>query len=495
MAETLPQYSVTVERDGKIEVLYVPNEKMIPFHASEAPYTLTHGGRNSGKSTALRWDAHMRNLVIPGHRALLLRRTFPQLRNSHFDLADVEAKKLGCKPFNRTYYFVEYPNGSKLQFGHCESDAAIYDYLSQEWDWIGFDELTTFTYDQFIRITNSARTTKGSGRKAYVRAATNPIGTGASWVKRYFINKSITPDENPKYRKQDWFDIQANMSDNPYADKEEYERNLDMLPSDALRRAYKDGEWLVEGQFFSEFREDKDGAPWHCINQLPTFNGVPLLQVPYIEITRAIDWGYSEAEPGVCLWIAHLPDGSAIVFKEWVFTQRIPENVAKVILAKSEGMTVRYTVGDPRMFHEETGESIAETFAKNGLSMHPADNERENGWVRVHSWLVSLVDDGVFVRPKLRFLNPTELGAGSLGCPYLIRTLPSLQVNPKKPSDIVEGEGVEDHGADALRYWSMSRPAPSVERKDPFAHLPPELRRAINGGDERDDYLGSESVR
>jgi hypothetical protein len=285
------------------------------------------------------------------------------------------------------------------------------------------------------------------------------------------------------------------MSDNPHADHETYNKRLDMLPSDALRRAYKDGEWLVEGQFFSEFREEKEGKPWHCINELPRINGVNLLSVPYVEVTRAIDWGYSEAEPGVCLWIAHLPDGTAIVFKEWVFTQKIPEVAAKIILAKSEGLNIRYTVGDPRMFHEEIGESIAETFARNGLSMIPADNEREQGWVRVHSWLVSEYNDGVRVCPKLRFLNPTELGAGYLGAPYLIRTLPSLQVNPKKPADIMEGEGVEDHGADALRYWSMSRPAPSFERIDPFKNLPLELRRAIMGGGERDEILGSESVR
>jgi len=492
------EFSVVVEdrATGKEEILYYPNPKMVAFHESDAPYTLSHGGRNSGKSTALRWDAHMRNLRIDGHRALLLRRTFPQLRGSHFDRAEVEAKKLGAKPFNRTHHFIEYHNASKLQFGHCESDAAILDYLSQEWDWIGFDELTTFTFDQFIRIAGSARTTRTSGRKAYVRAATNPIGTGASWVKRYFIDKSITFDENEKYDPKEWVDIQANLADNPHADRQEYERRLLMLPSEALRRAYKDGEWLVEGQFFSEFKETKEGNTWHCISQLPTYNGVPLLKLGHLEITRALDWGYSEAEPGVCLWVAHLPDGTAIVIKEWVFTRKIPEEAARIIKEKSEGMRIRYTVCDPRCFHEEIGESIADTFAKNGVGMIAADNDRENGWVRVHSWLVGEYADGVMVRPRLRFLNPTELGAGYMGAPYTIRTLPSLQVDPKKPSDISQGEGVEDHAADALRYWAMSRPAPSrVKIGDPFANLPPELRRLIRGTSERDDILGEESVR
>src|SRR6267142_770783 len=220
----IPEESVTVTQDGITKAIYIPTDKGKEFHAATEPYVLCSGGRNSGKSHILRWDAHLRNLLTPGHKALLLRRTFPQLRGSHFDRAEVEAKLLGCaKPFNRTHYYIEYPNGSKLQFGHCESDAAILDYLSQEWDWIGFDELTTFTFDQFIRISGSARTSIGSGRKAYVRAATNPIGEGASWVKRYFIDRSVTEEENPEYIISEWRNIIANLADNPHANKEDYE--------------------------------------------------------------------------------------------------------------------------------------------------------------------------------------------------------------------------------------------------------------------------------
>lgn len=503
MAELIEeiQAGVSVEKDGQSVNLYTPTEKGSLFHANHAPYCLGHGGRNSGKSTILRWDAHLRNLLIPHHKALLLRRTFPQLRGSHFDRAEVEAKLLGCaKPFNRSHYFIEYPNGSKLQFGHCESDAAIMDYLSQEWDWIGFDELTTFTFDQFIRISGSARTTISSGRKAFVRAATNPIGEGASWVKRYFIEKNVREEENPDYRPEEWADIQMNLSDNPHADRQEYERRLLMLPSDSLRRAYMFGEWLVEGQFFSEFKESKAGQEWHVIREEPRiYHGgamIPITQCPWINITRSLDWGYSEAEPGYCVWIAHLPDGTAIAFKEWVFTQRIPEDVARVLQEKSKGMKVVKTMGDPMMWQERTGKSIAYLLATSGVSMIPANNDRENGWMALHSWLVSTYNDGSGERPRLQFLGPQHSG---LGCPYAIRTLPSLQVKPERPSDITEGQGVEDHAADSLRYWASNWPAPSRMPKPQISGaLPKELRRAIYGGlsgEEPLGRLGSESVR
>ena len=489
----IPSNAVTKTNSETKEtwVLYIPTDKGALFHTSTERYVIGEGGRGSAKSTTLRWDAHLRNLMIPGHRALLLRRTFPQLENSHFAQAMEEGKMLGCqRDFNQTKHFLEYNNGSLLKFGACPDDSYVLSYLSQEWDWIGFDELTTFPYDMFSRILQSARIPKSkqkNDRKAFIRAATNPIGEGASWVKRYFIDKSVDRSENAKYKKEEWRSIKMNLVDNPHMDKEEYEQSLQMLGSDVLRRAYVDGEWLVEGQFFSEFKEKReDGRVWHVINEMPRMlhedQMIPIVQVPFIEITRCIDWGYSEAEPGYCAWIAHLPDGTALVFKEVVFKQMIPEDVAGKIIEMSRGMRIRRTVGDPMMWAEREGRSIAHHFASKGLSMYPANNDRENGWVALHTWLVSTYDDGFGERPRMQFLSPQQ-GDWDYGCPYAIRTLPSLQVDPKNPRDIMEGSGVEDHAADALRYWASNWPAPSrlPNKRD---SLPAELREIVYGGQD-----------
>jgi hypothetical protein len=51
-------------------------------------------------------------------------------------------------------------------------------------------------------------------------------------------------------------------------------------------------------------------------------------------------------------------------------------------------------------------------------------------------------------------------------CAYLARTIPSLVSDKHKPED-VDSDG-EDHSADALRYFAMSRPAPgSLGSKPP----------------------------
>lgn len=484
--------------DGTEEVLYEPTEKGKLFHQAEEHFVLGEGGRNSGKSFALRWDAHLRCMMQPGFRALLLRRTFPQLRGSHFDKAEREGALLGCpKPFHKSEYYLTYSNGSKLQFGHCESDSAVMDYLSQEWDWIGFDELTTFTFDQFIRISASARSAVTSGRKAYVRAATNPVGIGASWVKRYFIDKNVSETENPGYDPRDYRSIKMNIGDNPHADLDAYTKILSSQPNESLRRAYRDGEWLVEGQFFAEFRENTlDGKPWHVIPELPLYKGIPLLQCEWLNIVRVVDWGFSEAEPGYCGWIAMLPDNSAILFKEWVFHGLTEEEVADGIKERSEGMHIRMTLCDPRMCAEVVGESTAEIFGRRGVPVIPADNKREQGWLRMHTWLMATTFIGTTEVPRLRFLGP-QLGDNTLGAGYAIRSIPSLQVDPKCPSDTFQQTGVEDHAADAIRYWASNRPAPSRVPGPSLAHFAPHIRRAILGYTDSsdEDVLGSESVR
>jgi hypothetical protein len=58
-------------------------------------------------------------------------------------------------------------------------------------------------------------------------------------------------------------------------------------------------------------------------------------------------------------------------------------------------------------------------------------------------------------------------------CAYLIRTLPSLVSDDTKPED-VDSDG-EDHSADALRYFVMSRPTPGSISKKP---VPPPMSMA-----------------
>lgn len=482
-----PFGAVTVEKAGKQQVLYAPFPHQARFHASTAANCLMEGGGGSGKSKCIRWDAYIRCLTIPRYRALILRRSMPELRMSHLAEVPFEAELLGLSKdaWHSTFNILRFPNGSTLEFGHIEDDQALPRYLSSEFEAIYFDELATFTLRQFKFLASRARTTK-PGVKPLVRGGTNPVGSGAGWVRRYFITKNVSPEEDQAYRAEDYESIHCNVDDNPAVNLEEYESRLLGLPSDALRRAMRHGEWVIEGQFFSEWAPaKKDKTPWHVITEAPTYHGKPLWEAKHIEIVRVVDWGYSASgNPGVCLWFACLADGSAMCFREYIFKETLPGDVARNIARLSKDVRVRYTVGDTAMWQEHTGPSIAEQLAKAGLGMIEADKARIPGWVEVHEWLRTTVFRGTVEAPKLTFYEP--------GCPHTIRTLPEMVVDPKDPNDL-ETRNVEDDPADCVRYFVMSRPGKSAQpHVDPaLAWMWKQIRKRRAAGDR----LGTESTR
>ncbi len=459
-----------VQKDGQDVCLYQPSPLQQRFHASTAPNCLMEGSRGGGKSYAMRFDAYMRCLRIENFSALIIRRQMPELEKSHLKFVARECLKMGgdsVAVFLRGKSRVEFPStGAVLQFGHAEDDRAVEKYLSSEWGAIYFDELVTFNLREFLLISASARTTEDAGYTAIVRGGTNPVGRGAGWVKRYFLTKNPSYEEAPDYCPDEWESIHMDMDDlvdehgKSIVNVSDYEKRIMALPNEALRRAYRHGEWITEGAAFDEWRETKDGRPWHVIEELPRIKGVPITKVPWVQIVRSLDWGYAEAgNPGLCKWYACLPDHTAIAFKEYYFKKTLPADVAAEIKRRSEGMKVRYTVADPAVFREHVGESIAETFARAGVPLIDGDNEREAGWVRYHAWLRETVDDGTGARPRLQhYRSPADPES----CLNSARTIPEMVVDPKNTADI-ETRGVEDEAVDCDRYFVMSRPAPSRE--------------------------------
>jgi len=491
---------------GQSVPFYTPTEKQCELHFATSRNVLYGGRAGTGKSVALRMDGHLRCLTQAGYRCLLVRRLMTELRDTHLDKLQTEAEMIGGR-YRASETTVVYPKGSRFRFGHVEDDQALKQYLSSEFDCIYFDELATFTEFMFRFLCSRLRSSKTSGNIPITRAGSNP---GAAWIPDYYINKDVDSERDPAFHPDNYHFIPATIADNPHVDQKEYNLRLDALPTEALRKMYRDGDWqAVEGQFYEEWREKKawgeDIMPWHVIEELPYFKGLPCLITSWIEIVRAIDWGYSEEEPGVCIWFALLPDGSAIGFQEYKFTKTKPEDVSVAIrdmsrfdphLHNRKGpMKIRYTVGDPSMFAHRTGESIAETFAKRkhgAISMIEGDNSHPAGFTRVHSWLTT---EFFSTRPypALQFLRPSS-SHGWSGCPYAIKTFPTLTKDKLDPTKI--GSHQPDHAADATKYFCMSRPNPS--RKPTglnLQSLPPAIRAAITKGHQTRLPLGVESVR
>lgn len=435
--------------EGKTVLVYEAQPHQLKGHASTAPNLLMLGTRGTGKSLWLRMHAHMLCMLFPNFRALILRRTMPELRKSHFGFIEREMKLLGGT-FLQTTFIAKYPNGSTLLFAHCETEADILNFLSSEYGFIGFDELSTFTLQQFLQISAAARAPEGCGYEAVVRAGSNPLGVGAEWMQQWFVNKDVRIEDYPDYNPDD-FEMQfSTLRDNKYINADKYEARLKNLP-DHVRRAWLKGEFVFEGMYFVDFRKvDDNDEPWHVINSVPTFMGEPLYKHPFLNIYRAIDWGY-HPDPAVCLWIAVLPNKRAIVFKEKSWKRTLAKDVAKNIVKESEGMRIVESYCDPTMLLKE-GQvySIGEIFESNGVPVTAATNDRILYGYAVNEYLNTTIDQ----KPQVQFVK----GLGAYGCKDILRTITSLRMDKLDPRKIADGE---DHWVVAFAYFCMGNAPPS----------------------------------
>ena len=495
--KSAPQFGVQGRKpDGTIKDIYIPQPSQLTAHECSTPNLLVWGPRGTGKSKWLRWDAILRCLMFPGFKALIIRRNMTDLKKSHLRFIGTEARLIGAQyRESSSYNDVKFPNESFLQFGHCEDQKALEGYLSSEWDYIGLDELSALgkdtddTLDKFTKLSAAARTTIDKPYVPLVRACSNPLGPGAAMMKAWFIDREVDYSEFPDYRPDDFESTFWDLDANKYVGKEYYQK-LKNLP-EHVRRAWLHGEFVMEGAYFSDFRRQRDGLPWHVIGTMPTWRGARLEDLPWVSIYRAVDWGYFP-DPAVCLWIAVLPDHRSIVFKEMSWTRTLAADVAKEIKRQSAGMKIVETFCDPTMF-VKTGTieySIGDIFEQNGIPLSPAQNDRELYGYAVHDALntiINLGDDhgdadeigqqiGQIV-PKLQIY---EFGAVN-GRNDLIRTFPILQMDKLDPCKIGNGD---DHWVVALAYFCMGKAMP---HRDPVAgeyqrwRMPKRKSRMVSG--------------
>jgi hypothetical protein len=104
---------------------------------------------------------------------------------------------------------------------------------------------------------------------------------------------------------------------------------------------------------------------------------------------------------------------------------------------------------------QETGRSKASIFIENGVHIVKSSNDREAGWLAIKELLKT---DANGISRLVIFDNCTEL----------IKCLPALQVDPKKPTDCSTEPHDITHAPDALRYFAVywSRPAEPAKPKE-----------------------------
>jgi len=481
----------------KVVPNYRPHRKQVLLHNAPVSFdslsiTLYGGSRGGGKSAGILADAVLFATTYPGAKICILRESLDAVKQSFLDKLptlfpqEVDGKKIYDykeksssihAPLSRSVIF---PNGSYITFQRVANYEEAVAKQGWEFHYLGIDEVTKQDEKTVMYLLSTVRSVVVDNpyTKQKMRIPTkivfgcNPGGIGHKWVKRRFIDRTVTsydektrtplttkddvqwleiPDrDNPgkmKHIKVNVRFIPSSWRDNPFLD-DAYVANL-MKQPEALRKMDMDGCWdVVTGKMF-EFSQEQFIEPkvaWSAIKE----DNRP------IEIFISIDWGYKPSYH-CALWHAVLEDKRVITFKEMYGQSLIFEDFVKEISKQSDGMYISATLLPHDMFRQgdryrdETGRIIGETKADvfESFGLNPQGVESGKGKVemrndKIHSATKLINPDGVY---KFRI---------SKGCSNLIEEAEHAvhdEVNP-----MMIAKGCNDHALDAyglfLIYYS-----------------------------------------
>jgi hypothetical protein len=414
----------------------------IIFQANDGPQTeflaapekdvLYGGAAGGGKSYAMLVDP-LRFCHRPAHRALILRRTMPELRELIDKSRELYPQAFPGARFREVEKIWNFPSGAKIEFGFLERDADVYRYQGQSYSWIGFDEITHLPTEFGWNYLSSRLRTTDSEIMPYLRCTANPGGVGAHWVKKRYVDP-FEPGE--AFKGKDGLTrrfIPARLDDNPYlAEDGRYEEMLKALP-EVQRRQLLEGNWdITEGAAFVEFDTDA-----HVI---------PPFEIPIgWERVKGIDYGY--ASESACIWAAvDRSDGTLIVYRELYKKNLTGVDLGEMITQMEliDPFSVAGVLDTAAWARTgTTGPTVGESLQQAGHKLRRADKNRIQGKIQIHEYL-KLKQSG---RPNIQIFNT---------CPNLIRELQSIPLDKNNPEDV--DTHAPDHAYDALRYLIMSRP-------------------------------------
>lgn len=398
-----------------------------------------------------------------GYRAVLFRRESTQL-----DKLITEAKTYypqyggvycGGRPGEPgpSFEFPEYD--SKIFFCHLQNENDKENHQGQEYQYVGFDELTHFTVTQYLYLFSRVRTTI-PGLPCRIRSTTNPTGEGLWWVRKRFVDnwkpgtpRWFLPPEDPEkdprgawvksYTKDSlsrifvpfWLDENKALVDNDPG----YATRMKALGKQ-MEKALLGGDWYAfGGDLFPSFDRHKELIE-------------PFSIPPTWRLHASIDPGFSSP----CSFGMTAADNKGNYYRLMTYyadkmnPAQHAEAIKKVInnFHWTDGrMPETIVSGRDAFAHNDryavqaTEKTFAEVFQEHGLFLEPATLDRINGW---WNWK-GLMPDHWFVFKGMNEPLLDEMAAA---------------VSDERVPEDLKGRGndpeVKDHALDETRYGLMS---------------------------------------
>lgn len=418
-----------------------PKQKRFRKSIEETPITFYGGAKGGGKSKGLQLIMLMRRFKYKGSHGAIFRRTYPELEGNHIRPLFEEFPQL--RPYwSEQKKLLSLPNGSTLQFCHCNNETDVDLYQGREFHDLAIDEAGQWTEAMFRKLMGSNRSSK-PGIKARAILTGNPGGIGHGWLKRLFIERRFTAIERP----DDYVFIQALVDDNPALLKNDpdYVHRLEAEPNEALRKAYRFGDWdIFAGQFFTEIRRDIHYiAPFSIPNRWNKFG--------------SYDFGFNH--PAAFGWFATDEDGNTYLYREHIQAALRIDQFAKEIKSfpETEGLYPIVAGHDcwakKNVMNDSSPPTIEEEFRKHGIRLKQAVIDRVQGATQIRKYLAW--QDRPNNKPRFYIFNT---------CPISFDCLTRMQHNPLNVEDVLKVDAVDgdtmtgDDAYDMIRMGLMSRP-------------------------------------
>lgn len=237
-----------------------PHSRQRDFLALTCEEALYGGAGGAGKSWALlTWLGQGHD--IPGYTGIFFRRTYPQLttgNDSPWALSQTMYRALRGEPNESTHTW-RFPSGAQIVFRHLQHASSVFNYQGPAFHRVAYDELTQYSEDMYTYLFSRMRKHVDFPIPCGMRAATNPGGVGAPWVRKRFVTqeaidfiasldlKEPTPPGTVFYSTDDQQTafVPARVVDNPTIDVDDYLSRLKRRCGPVLAAQIAAGDWTV----------------------------------------------------------------------------------------------------------------------------------------------------------------------------------------------------------------------------------------------------------